>query len=395
MWDRRLAVACAALVVCASAQGLSAQGPTTLKDAYKGAFLMGAAVNDAIVTGKDSAGQRITLQQFNSVSPENVLKTEVVNPKPGVYNWGPADAYVAFGRAHHMFVHGHTLVWHNQTPTWFWQDSTGKPRPVAEVKQLLHDHIQAEAGRYAGKIDSWDVVNEVIDNDGSYRNIGWVKAVGNGDSLVTWAFRWAAQYDPHAELYYNDFNTWRPAKRDGIVRLVRMLKQQGLRIDGVGMQGHWGLDYPSAQDIAAAIDSFAAVGVKVSITELDVDVLPLSKEGQIIGPAMTDPQFQLPEFKKFLDPYRKGLPPAVQKQLADRYAELFRIFYAKRDKIERVTLWGVHDAMSWKNDRPVPGRTNYPLLFDRQRKPKPAFYSVLRVPQQAVKPRPPLQPLDR
>lgn len=353
----------------------------TLKDAYAGAFLIGAALNDDIVMGRDSAGQRIALQQFNSVSPENVLKTESVNPKPGAYTWGPADAYVDFAVRHRLFVHGHTLVWHNQTPTWFWQDSTGKPRPVAQVKQLLHDHIQAEVGRYAGRIQSWDVVNEVVDNDGSYRQLGWVKATGNGDSLVIWAFRWAAQYaGPNTELYYNDFNTWRPSKRDGIVRLVRMLKQQGLRIDGVGMQGHWGLDYPSAQDIEAAIDSFAATGAKVSITELDVDVLPLSKEGQITGPALTDPQFQLPEFKKFLDPYRDGLPAAVQTQLADRYAELFRIFYKHRKQLERVTFWGVHDAMSWKNDRPVPGRTNYPLLWDRQRQPKPAFDAVLAVP---------------
>ena len=394
--DRAIAIACATILLAASAPTASAQRATTLKDAYQGAFLVGAAVNDDIVMGRDSAGQRVVLQQFNSVSPENVLKAESVNPQPGVYTWGPADAYVDFGLKHHLFVHGHTLVWHNQTPVWFFQDSTGAQRPTAVVKQRLHDHIQAVAGRYAGKIDSWDVVNEVIDNDGSYRRLGWVRGIGNGDSLVTWAFQWAAQYDPHAELYYNDFNTWRPAKRDGIVRLVRMLKRQGIRIDGVGMQGHWGLNYPSAQDIAAAIDSFAAAGVKVSITELDVDVLPVSKEGQIIGPVMTDPLFQLPEFKKFLDPYQKGLPPAVQKQLADRYAEIFRIFCAKRDKIERVTLWGVHDGMSWKNDRPVPGRTNYPLLFDRQRKPKPAFYAVLSVPapQPARKTSKPL-PLDR
>ena len=371
-----------ALGLAAGATVAAAQRPTTLEDAYKGAFLVGAAVNDDIVTGRDSLAQRIVLRQFNSISPENVLKAESVNPRPGVFNWGPADAYVAFGVKHHLFVHGHTLVWHNQTPAWFWQDSAGRPLPVAAVKQRLHDHIEAVAGRYAGRIQSWDVVNEVIDNDGSYRQLGWVKAVGNGDSLVTWAFRWAAQYaGPKTELYYNEFNAWRPAKRDGIVRLVRMLQKQGIRIDGVGIQGHWGLDYPSVHDIAAAIDSFAATGVKVSITELDVDVLPVSKEGQLTGAAMLDPQFQLPEFKKFLDPYRAGLPPAVQKQLADRYAELFRLFYARRDKLERVTFWGVHDGMSWKNDRPVPGRTNYPLLWDRQRQPKPALEAVLAVPR--------------
>ena len=209
-----------------------------------------------------------------------------------------------------------------------------------------------------------------------------VKTIGNGDEMVKLAFRFAAEYAPDAELYYNDFNAWRPAKRDGIVRMVKMLQAEGIRIDGIGIQGHWGLNYPKTEYIEAAIDAYAALGVKVMITELDIDVLPLTREGQIIGQVMADPQFQLEEFKTFLDPYARGLPDAVQQQLADRYAELFRIFYRKRDKIDRVTLWGVHDGMSWKNDYPVPGRTNYPLLFDRNRQSKPAFDAVLKVPSQ-------------
>ncbi len=245
----------------------------------------------------------------------------------------------------------------------------------------MRSHIETVASRYAGRINAWDVVNEVIDNDGSYRPTTWVRGIGDGDELVRLAFTFASRYAPNTELYYNDFNAWRPAKRDGIVRLVRMLKRAGIRIDGVGMQGHWGLDYPKTEYITAAIDSFAAAGVKVMITELDVDVLPLTKEGQIIGTGMSDPQFQLEEFKSFLDPYRDSLPSAVERALADRYAELFRIFLERRDKIARVTLWGVHDGMSWKNGYPIPGRTNYPLLFDRSRRPKLAFEAVLRVPQ--------------
>jgi endo-1,4-beta-xylanase len=383
MTTRRLVALLAAwtiLGVCGDAA--SGQEATTLKQAYQGAFLMGAALNPAVVSGRDSATQRIVLQQFNSISPENVLKPGPIHPQPGVYNWGPADAYVAFGEAHHMFIVGHTLVWHNQTPDWFFQDSTGKPNTPDEQIERLRSHIEAVAGRYAGRIASWDVVNEVIDNDGSYRQTSWVKAVGDGDSLVSAAFRFAERYAPGTELYYNDFNAWRPAKRAGIVRLVRMLKSKGIRIDGVGMQGHWGLNYPKNEYIEAAIDSFAAAGVKVSITELDVDVLPLTREGQIIGSVMSDPQFQLEEFKDYLDPYRDGLPDSVQKALADRYAQLFRIFYRKRDKIERVTFWGVQDGGSWKNGYPIPGRTNYPLLFDRNRQPKPAFFSVLAVPRE-------------
>jgi endo-1,4-beta-xylanase len=366
------------LGACAHVAGRSPDA--TLKDAYRDAFRFGTAVNEAIVSGADTASQRIVLRQFNTITNENVLKAERVNPRPGVYEWADGDAFVDFGERAGMFIVGHTLVWHNQTPTWFFQDSTGKPNTPAAQAERLRSHIQAVAGRYAGRIDAWDVVNEVVDNDGSYRPTTWVRGIGNGDSLVTLAFRYASQYAPGAELYYNDFNAWRPAKRDGIVRLVRMLKQQGIRIDGVGMQGHWGLNYPRSEYIEAAIDSFAALGVKVMITELDVDVLPLTREGQIIGQGMSDPQFQLEEFRTYLDPYRNGLPADVQHRLADRYAELFRIFHRKRDKVDRVTLWGVHDGMSWKNGYPIPGRTNYPLLFSRERTPKPAFDAVLKVP---------------
>lgn len=375
-------VALAAMLIVAGCAHLATTPPPalTLKDAYAGAFTMGTAVNDAIVTGADSATQRIVRQQFNTITIENDLKAERVNPRPGVYDFKAGDAFVEFGARNGMFMVGHTLVWHNQTPAWFFTDSTGKPNTREAQADRLRSHIQAVAGRYRGKLHAWDVVNEVIDNDGSYRPTTWVRGIGNGDTLVKLAFRYANMYAPDAELYYNDFNAWRPAKRDGIVRLVRMLKREGIRIDGVGMQGHWGLNYPKNEYIEAAIDSFAAAGVKVMITELDVDVLPLTREGQIIGQGMSDPQFQLEEFKGYLDPYRNGLPDDVQQQLAARYEEIFRIFYRKRDKIDRVTLWGVHDSMSWKNGYPIPGRTNYPLLFSRDHLPKPAFHAVVRVP---------------
>jgi endo-1,4-beta-xylanase len=354
-----------------------------LKDAYAGAFLIGTAVNADIVSGKDAASAALVPRQFNAITAENAMKAEVVNPRPGVFDFAAADAFVDYGRRHGMFVVGHTLVWHNQTPDWFFVDAQGRPNGRDAQIERMRAHIQAVAGRYVGKVQAWDVVNEVIDEDGSYRNTKWVERVGDGDELVRQAFRFAAQYAPDAQLYYNDFNAWRPEKRDGIVRMVKMLQRDGIRIDGVGMQGHWGLDYPSQHDIEAAIDAYAALGVKVMITELDVDVLPLTKEGQVIGTGMAHKQFQLPEFKRYLDPYRDGLPADVQAQLRDRYAELFRLFWRKRDKLARVSVWGVDDGMSWKNDYPVPGRRNYPLLFDRERKPKPAFDAVLAVPAQA------------
>ncbi|NOT93815.1 MAG: endo-1,4-beta-xylanase [Ferruginibacter sp.] len=360
--------------------GTNATHVGVLKKVYKDAFLIGTAVTPAITSGADKATQEIVIKHFNSITVENVMKAALINPQPGVYNFGPADDYVAFGEKNKMFIIGHTLVWHNQCPAWFFTNAAGKPNTKQEQIERLRDHIKTVAGRYAGRVQAWDVVNEVIDNDGSYRSTSWVNAFGNGDTLVKYAFMFAAQYAPNTELYYNDFNTWRPEKRDGIVRLVKMLQKEGIRIDGVGMQGHWGLNYPKTQYIEDAIDAYAACGVKVMITELDVDVLPLTKEGQVIGQGMADKQFQLEEFKTFLDPYANALPDSLQNLLAKRYATLFSLFYKKRDKITRVTLWGINDGMSWKNDYPIPGRTNYPLLWNRQRQPKPALNAVLAVP---------------
>ncbi len=361
--------------------GSDTQKTRTLQDSYKGAFTIGTAVSTAIVNGKDSNLQKVVIQHFNTITAENDLKAALINPDPGVYNFGPADAFVEFGEKHDLFMVAHTLVWHNQTPDWFFHNDKGEPNTPAEQIERMRSHIEVVAGRYSGRVHAWDVVNEVIDDDGSYRPTTWVNGVGDGDEMVKHAFKFASQYSPDTELYYNDFNAWRPAKRDGIVRMVKMLQDAGIRIDGIGIQGHWGLNFPKNEYIEAAIDAYSALGVKVMITELDVDVLPLTKEGQIIGTGMMHPQFQLEEFKEYLDPYRNGIPDEVQLALTNRYQELFQIFYNKRDKIDRVTLWGVHDSMSWKNGYPIPNRTNYPLLFDRNLNPKPAVKALLDIPQ--------------
>lgn len=354
----------------------------SLKDAYHDAFLIGTAVNEAIVTRADAHAEEIVISHFNTITPENVMKAEVINPERGVYNFGPADAVVEFAERHDMFIVGHTLVWHNQTPGWFFENERGEPNTPEQQIEQMREFIEAVAGRYSGRTQAWDVVNEVIAEDGSYRPTTWVNGVGDGDELVRRAFQFASEYAPDAELYYNDFNAWRPEKRDGIVRMVRMLQDAGIRIDGIGIQGHWGLNFPKNEYVVAAIDSFAALGVKVMITELDIDVLPLTREGQIIGTGMSHPQFQLEEFKEYLDPYADGLPADVEHQHAERYRELFEIFYQKRDIIDRVTVWGVHDSMSWKNDYPILNRTNYPLLFDRRYQPKAAVDAILGVPSE-------------
>lgn len=352
----------------------------TLKAAYEDAFLVGTAVNEAITSGEDAVAQEIVRKHFNTLTVENVMKAEEVNPQPGVYRFAPADQFVEFAQKNDMFIVGHTLVWHNQTPAWFFQNEEGEPNTPEQQKERMREHIKVVAGRYAGQVHAWDVVNEVIADDGSYRPTTWVNGIGSGDELVKLAFQYADEYAPDAELYYNDFNAWRPEKRDGIVRMVKMLQDEGIRIDGIGIQGHWGLNYPKMEYIEAAIDAYAELGVKVMITELDVDVLPLTREGQIIGTGMLHPQYQNEEFVEYLNPYPNGLPDDVQAQLTERWRELFELFYRKRDKIDRVTLWGVEDDMSWKNNYPIENRTNYPLLFNRDGSPKPAVDALLRVP---------------
>lgn len=353
-----------------------------LKDAYADAFKIGVAINPRNINGSQPKSEELILKHFNAVSPENCLKPEVVHPTPDTWNFSQADEYVKYAEDHGLWKLGHTLCWHNQTPDFYWTRPDGTPKSREELIEALREHIETVAGRYNGRIDAWDVVNEIIGEYGEYREKGWVKAFGgDGYEVVRNAFIFADRYAPQAELYYNDFNVWRKGHVDGIVTMVKRLKSEGIRIDGVGIQAHWGLNFPKTEYIEHAIDTLASCGVKVLITELDVDVLPLTREGQIIGQSMTEPQFQLEEWKEYLDPYSAGMPAEVAKQLDDRYAELMGIFYKHRDQIDRVTLWGLTDDVSWKNGYPVPGRTNYPLLFNRDFTPKPAVDKLLAIPQ--------------
>ncbi|MDO6835543.1 endo-1,4-beta-xylanase [Pseudoalteromonas carrageenovora] len=368
------------LLLAGSLSVNAAQGQDpALKNTFADSFKMGVAVNQDIVTGKNAAAQSIIAKQFNTVTLENAMKAEVIYPQQGKIDFSGADAFIDFAKQNNMFTVAHTLVWHNQTPDWFFTNSKNEPNTPAQQLEQMRKHIELVAGRYKNKVDAWDVVNEVIADDGSYRPTVWVNRVGDGDTMVKAAFKYAQQYSPNTELYYNDFNAWRPEKRDGIIRMIKMLQKEGIRIDGIGIQAHWGLNFPEMQYIEQAIDAYAALGIKVMITELDIDVLPLTKEGQITGTDMMKPQFQLEEFETYLDPYKNGLPSDVEAQLNTRYKALFELFYAKRDKIDRVTFWGLHDGMSWKNDYPIPNRTNYPLLWDRNLNPKPVIKTIADV----------------
>jgi endo-1,4-beta-xylanase len=347
---------------------VAAQQQRTLKDVFKNDFRIGAALNRNQIFEKDARGAEIVRTHFNSITPENILKWALVHPQPGKYDFAATDRFVEFGEKHNMFIVGHTLVWHNQTPRWVFEDKDGKPVDRETLVGRMREHISTVAGRDKGRIKGWDVVNEAINQDGTMRQSPWYKIIGE-DYLVK-AFQFAHEADPNAELYYNDYDLELPAKRAGAVKLVKSLRAAGVTVSGVGLQNHNLMEWPSAADEDATIAAFSALGVKVHITELDVDVLPRTTRPG------ADYAVDIPVTPK-LNPYVDRLPDTMQSALAKRYAELFKVYLKHRDAIERVTFWGVADGDSWLNNWPMKGRTNYPLLFDRVGQPKPALNAVI------------------
>jgi endo-1,4-beta-xylanase len=354
-----------------------AEGQPALKDVFKNDFLIGAALNEPQFGAGAVSPCEIDLvkKHFNTISPENVLKWEIVHPHPDEYNFGPADQYVNFGVQNGMFIVGHNLVWHHQTPDWVFTDARGKPLDRAALLRRMHDHIATVMGRYKGKIGGWDVVNEALNDNGTLRDSSWRKIIG--DDYIIQAYRMAHEVDPSAQLYYNDYGLESASKRSGALALARRLRAAGIPLAGVGLQGHYNLEESSLHEIDAAVGAFARVGVKVMITELDVDVLPPVNWS---GSAEITLRSRL---TKENNPYPNGLPDAVQRALSMRYADLFKLFVRHRGQITRVTFWGVTDADSWLNDWPVPGRTDYPLLFGRGCETKPAFNAVVAAGRQS------------
>jgi len=336
----------------------AAHQEAALKDLMPRGMVIGVALNQRQFEGTDTAAVDIVTKQFNQISPENVLKFQPIHPAADRYAFEAADRFVQFGADRRMQVVGHTLVWHSQTGAWVFQGADGKPADRDTLLARMRDHIRTVVGRYKGRIHGWDVVNEAIDEDGSLRKSPW--QVGIGDDYIAKAFEFAREADPDAELYYNDFNLEKPAKRAGVIKLVRDLQARKVRIDGIGNQAHWRLDTPSIEEIDQTLVELHATGLKVMYTELDINLLPNTPRGA--DPAIANP-------------YANGLPDEVQQQLARRYGDVFRLFLKHRNAVTRVTFWGLSDADSWLNR----GRMNYPLLWDRQRRPKPAFDAVVEV----------------
>lgn len=345
-----------------------------LKQTFDGAFLVGSALSKQQILSPDADLQRVISAEFNSVTAENDMKWERIHPAVDKYDFSVSDKLMALAQQHQLRVIGHTLVWHSQTPDWVFENKQGKPLTRKALLQRMQEHINRLAGRYKGSIYGWDVVNEALNEDGSLRDSKWRQIIG--DDYIVKAFEFAHQADPKAQLYYNDYNLFKPEKRAGAIRILKQLLAQGIPITGIGMQGHYALGYPDLADVEESIIAYSSLGVEVMITELDVSVLPFPEEAVQGADVSQDLQLQA----KY-NPYPDGLPEPVQQQLAEQYRNLFAIFLRHTNVISRVTFWGVNDMQSWRNDWPMEGRTDYPLLLDRQNQPKPAYHQVIELAQ--------------
>ena len=332
-----------------------------VKDAFEGKFYIGAALNASEIVGADTAGVEILKKHFNSIVAENCMKCEEIHPQEDVYNFTLADKFVEFGEENDMFIIGHCLVWHSQLARWFAYDEEGNYVTPEVLKQRMKDHITTIVTRYKGRVHGWDVVNEAIVEDGSYRKSPFYEILG--EEFIPWAFECAHAADPDAELYLNDYGMNVPGRRDAYVKLINDLKARGLRIDAIGMQGHMGMDYPTVEEFETSLLAYAGTGVNVMITEWDMSALPTVNMGANIS--------DIEEFKASLNPYKDGLPEDVSAQWNARMKSFMDLFLKHSDVVTRVTAWGVSDEDSWKNGWPIPGRTDYCLLFDRNHEPKP------------------------
>ena len=349
-----------ALAGCMSVQ---AQG---LKDVYKDYFMIGVAVNQRNVTNAEQAA--LVKKEFNSMTAENDMKPEPTEPREGEFNWENADRIANFARANGIKLRGHCLMWHSQIGRWMTAEGTTKEQFYARMK----NHIQAIVSRYKDVIYAWDVVNEAMSDDANatdpYRQSAMYKLCG--DEFIEKAFLYAHEADPKALLFYNDYSTVDPHKRDRIYNMVKKMKAKGIPIDGIGMQAHYNIYYPSEARLDSAITLFKTVVKHIHITEFDIRVneemgggLSFSREGATV----TD---------------------SVKQHLADQYARCFRVFRKHKDVIDCVTFWNLGDRDSWL------GARNYPLPWDENYQPKLAYEYIrdMKAPKWDMPKRPARRP---
>ena len=379
-----LTVAAAAFFTAGAGNVLAQEMPKNadpnkgLKDYFKDYFPIGVAVNIAATHGADSA---LIVKEFNSVTPENDMKMGPIHPSEDTYNWKNADAIVDFATSHHIKIRGQNLCWHNQEAAWMFKGPDGQPVTKELLLQRLKDHIYTVVKHYKGKIYAWDVVNEAVDDSNDttkiYRESNWYKTFG-GPEFIAAAFRFAHEADPDAKLYYNDYNSEHPVKREKIFKLLKYLVENHVPIDGVGFQAHWKLNDPSPEELKKALDEVISLGLKVQFTELDITIrTPQPRPAPGTAPAAM--------------PADEGYTPEVEAKQIAQYKMAFDIFRQYKKSITGVTFWNVSDRYSWLDSRggglmggaaagqtgPMQVRKAYPLLFDVDRNRKKAYWAVV------------------
>ncbi len=347
-----------------------AQNSKGLKDAFTKNFYFGVALNRSQYMGSDVRVNDIVKKHFNSIVAENCMKAERLQPREGEFFFDDADKFVEYGIKNKQFIIGHTLIWHSQAPRWFFVDKDGAEVSREVLIERMRTHIHTVVGRYKGKVHGWDVVNETILDNGDWRKSKYYQIIG--EEFVELAFRFAREADPNAELYYNDYNMAMPGKRNGVVNMIKNIQSKGVKVDGIGMQGHIDMYSPKVSDFENSIVAYAELGAKVMITELDLSALPTPWNN--MGANISD----VVEYQEKMNPYRDGLPRDIEIEWENRFLDFFKLFVKHSDKITRVTLWGVSDANSWKNGFPIRGRTDYALLFDRQYNEKPIVNRLVK-----------------
>lgn len=350
---------------CKTQQQSGSPAAKGLKDYYKDYFLMGAAVTPRSLHGADSA---LIVQQFNSLTAENAMKMGPIHPGENVYNWKDADSIVAFAKKHKLKMRGHTLLWHNQSPGWMYKDAHGDTVTKEVLLQRLKTHITEVVSRYKDDIYAWDVVNEVIDDNDSifYRKTAFYKIAG--EEIIAKAFEYAHAADPKAILFYNDYSTENPKKREKIFEMIKKMKANGVPVHGVGLQGHWSISHPPREEIEKSIEMFSSLGLQVQVTELDVSVYSGRQGGQLA-------QSQRDTASTFTS--------EMEQLQREKYKMAFEVFRKYRKQVTGVTFWNVTDRYSWLDRR---GRKNYPLLFDQNHQPKKAYWDVVNFQPESSSP---------
>lgn len=323
----------------------------SLNKVYKDYFKIGAAVNNRlIVSHKD-----LIKKHFDTITAENEMKPISINPKKNLYTYDKADEIIDFARNNSKDVRGHTLVWHNQTSKDIFLDENGDKVSREILIERLREYISIVFDRYNKDVFCWDVVNEAIEDKGDkqLRESNWLEVLG--DNFLDIPFNIARELDPEVKLFYNDYNAVKPLKRDKIYKLLKGMKDRGVALDGLGIQGHWNIHDFKLEDIKAALEKYAELELEIHITELDISVYSFENK-------------------------TRDLKSPTDEMLAKQneyYKEIFKIFREYKNIISNVTFWGVADDYTWLDNFPVRNRKNWPLLFDINHQPKEAFWEII------------------